>query len=403
MRILVISQWFPPEPGGGPARFLEMGREWAAAGHEVHVVAGIPNWPTGMVAQGYGGRRYVRETIEGIHVHRTWVYPTPNEGRLKRVANHLSFVASAPITSVLRRLPADVVVSTSPPLFAAVAGLGIARMRSIPHVFDVRDLWPDAIFALGQVHSPQIQSLLRRLERFLYQHSAAVVAVSPGFVDHISSLGARRVEVVTNGADVSLFQPGAPDPELRRGLGWDGRFVVLYAGTLGMAHGLMQMVDAAERVGDPRCLFALIGEGADREALITAVRQKGLRNVQILPLQPRGRMPSIYRAADVCLVSLRPLPLFDSFIPSKIFEIMASGRPILGAVGGTALDLIMKAGAGVPVRQGDGADLAHRVEQLIASERDRAEMGRQGRKWAELNVDRGQLADRYLQILQSLR
>jgi glycosyltransferase involved in cell wall biosynthesis len=332
MNILVLSQWFPPEPGGGPARFLEMGREWARAGHRVTVLAGIPNWPGGVVHPSYRGRVEARERMDGMEVRRTWVYPARNEGRAKRIANHLSFAASAPLAALSRGVPADVVVATSPPLFAAGAGMLIARARRVPFVFDVRDLWPDAIFELGQMRSEPVRAGLRRLERALYRRAAAVVPVTEAFVEPILRRGARRVEVIPNGADVETFQPGVPDPVLRTELGWEGRFVVLYAGTLGMAHGLLTAVEAAELCRDQGILFSLVGDGADRPLLERAAAERRLDNLQILPLQPRSRMPDLYRAADACLISLRPVPLFDGFIPSKVFEIMACGRPILACV-----------------------------------------------------------------------
>jgi colanic acid biosynthesis glycosyl transferase WcaI len=275
----------------------------------------------------------------------------------------------------------------------------LATVRRVPFVFDVRDLWPDAIFALGQMRYPGVRQGLRAIERHLYRRAGAVVVVSPGFEEHVRSHGARDVEVVTNGADTEAFRPGPPDDAIRREFGWEGRFVVLYAGTLGMAHGLTQVLDAARAARDPRALFVLMGDGAEREGLQASLGRSELPNVQLLPLQPRARMPAIYRSADACLVSLRPIALFDAFIPSKIFEIMACGRPILAAVAGTALDIVLEADAGIPVSQGDGPDLSRGVERLAEDQALRDKLGANGRAWAERNVDRSQLADKYLNVL----
>jgi glycosyltransferase involved in cell wall biosynthesis len=406
VNILVFSQWFPPEPGGGPARFLEMGRAWAAAGHSVRVVAGIPNWPTGEVHPAYRRRVHVRERLAGMDVVRTWVLPARNEGRLKRIANHVSFAASGPLSAAVG-MPADVVVATSPPLFAAAAGAAVARLRRIPFVFDVRDLWPDAIFALGQLDRPSVRRALRSLEARLYRSASAVVAVSEDFVDPIRRRGATRVEVIPNGADLDAFQPGPQDQALRAELGWDGRFVVLYAGTLGMAHGLMRVIDAAEAAGRRQdtndVLFAFVGEGAERPELERETDRRGLANVRFHPLQPRERMPSLYRAADACLVSLRPLPLFDGFIPSKLFEIMASGRPVLAAVAGRPLDLVLEAGAGLAVGQDDPEPLVEGIRTLRADPDLASEMGRRGRTFVQARYDRAALAARYLALLGSVR
>lgn len=401
MNILVFSQWFPPEPGGGPARFLEMGRAWAAAGHRVHVIAGIPNWPTGVVDPAYRGKLYVRERLNGIEVTRSWVYPARNEGRTKRVINHLSFTASAPLASMARDIHPDVIVATSPPIFAAAAGMGVALAKRVPFVFDVRDLWPDAIFELGQVRAPSLRSALRRLERALYRRSSAVVAVAEPFEGPIRSRGGRRVEVIPNGADLDAFSSGPPDAGLRNELGWDGRFVVMYAGTLGMAHGLRTAVEAAAMCPDPDVLFALVGEGAEREMLEREVASRGLGNVRMLPLQPRARMPALYRAADACLVVLRPLPLFDGFIPSKIFEIMACGRPILAALAGRGLRLVLDAEAGLEVKQDSPEGLVRAVEAL-REDPNRDRYGSRGRAYVERNYDRRRLAQRYLDLLDSV-
>jgi glycosyltransferase involved in cell wall biosynthesis len=249
---------------------------------------------------------------------------------------------------------------------------------------------------------PLVRPALRAIERHLYRRAGAVVVVSPGFAEHVRDHGGRRVEVITNGADLQRFQPGPSDPAIRREFGWDERFVVLYAGTLGMAHGLGQVLEAAATLRDPRFLFVLMGEGAEKEGLRRSLGEAEVDNVQILPLQPRDRMPAIYRSADACLVSLRPIPLFDAFIPSKIFEIMACGRPILAAVGGTALELVREGDAGVPVEQGDGPGLARAVEKLAGDPALRDKLGANGRAWAEGNVDRSALADRYLDVLAAL-
>ncbi len=401
MNIIVVSQWFPPEPGGGPARFLEMGSQWQAGGHRVTVLAGIPNWPTGRVPRGYERRFLVRERYEGLRVLRSWVYATPNEGVVKRIANHTSFLISAPLASLLSNERPDVVVATSPPLFAAVAGLGIAAGFRAPFVLDVRDLWPDAIFALGQMQGALARGLLRRLERLLYRRAAVVVATSPRFRRPIMQRGASVVEAIPNGADLRLFSPGPPDEQLRRAWGWDGKFVVLYAGTLGMAHGLRSVLDAAELLAGSQVHFALVGDGAERAQLEADATGRGLSNVQFIPLQPRKGMPAVYRSADICLVALRPLQLFEDFIPSKIFEIMACGRPMIAAVSGESLSVVSAARAAIPAEPGSGPMLAQAVKDALASSR-LAEMGASGRRFVEEHFDRADLAQRYMDVLRRL-
>lgn len=368
-------------------------------GHRVTVLAGIPNWPTGRTARGYERRVLVRERYRGLRVVRSWVYATPNERVVKRILNHTSFLISAPLASLLAVGRPDVVVATSPPLFAAVAGLGIAGGFRAPLVLDVRDLWPDAIFALGQMRQPAFRWSLRRVERILYRKSSAVVAASPGFRQTILERGGRRVVVIPNGADLELFSPGPPDPQLREAWGWDGKFVVLYAGTLGMAHGLRAVLDAAELLSDLPVRFALVGDGAERAPLEDEARGRGLSNVQFVPIQPRDRMPALYRSADICLVALGPAPLFERFIPSKVFEIMACGRPMIAAVSGEALSIASAAGAAIPTQPGSGPMLAKAVKEALASDR-LTEMGTSGQAFVKKNFDRTHLAKRYLHLLR---
>jgi glycosyltransferase involved in cell wall biosynthesis len=379
-----------------------MGRRWQELGHQVTVLAGTPNWPTGEIAPGYEARFRTRERRQGLRVIRSWVYATPNEGVVKRIVNHGSFLVSAPIAVARLRPRPDVVVATSPPLFAAVAGLAIARRFGARFVFDVRDLWPDAIFALDQMRSPVVRRLLRSIERLLYRSAATVVGVSPRFRDPILRRGARSVEIITNGADVDAFSPGARDPDLLKSWGATGQFVVLYAGTLGLAHGLKAVLDAAELLKDRPVRFVFVGEGAERGALEAEAERRSLTNVHFAGLQPRERMPEVYRSADICLVSLRPLPLFEAFIPSKVFEILACGRPVIAAVSGEPLELLRRAGASIAAEPGSGRSLAEAVERALTSD-SLTVMGASGRSFVQEQFDRRGLADQYLRILEPLR
>jgi glycosyltransferase involved in cell wall biosynthesis len=401
VNILIVSQWFPPEPGGGPARFLEMGRRWQELGHDVTVLAGTPNWPTGEIVPGYGSRFRLRERYQGLLVIRSWVYATPNEGVVKRIANHGSFLVSAPLAAARLHPRPDVVVATSPPLFAAVAGLAVARRFGARFVFDVRDLWPDAIFALDQMRAPVVRRVLRSMERLLYRNASTVVGVSPRFRDPILRRGARSVEIITNGADLDTFSPGAHDPSLLKSWGATGQFVVLYAGTLGLAHGLKAVLDAAELLKGRPIRFVFVGEGAERGELEAEAERRTLTNVHFAGLQPRERMPDVYRSADICLVALRPLPLFEAFIPSKIFEILACGRPLIAAVSGEPLELLGRTRAAIAAKPGSGQSLADAVERALTSD-SLAGMGASGRSFVEQQFDRRELADRYLRVLGHL-
>lgn len=396
MRILVVSQWFPPEPGGGPARFLEMARLWQERGHAVNVLAGLPNWPTGKIHDAYRGRLTVRESYQGIPVARLPVIPTRNEGALRRLVNHGSFTLSASVAP--RRLPrSDVIVATTPPLFAPLAAVVRSRTRNIPYVLDVRDLWPDSIYTLSNMHSRWARRGLESVERLLYRRAAAVVVVTEGLAGFVRERGARRVETIFNGVDLEKFSPGPPDPSVRRSMSADGEMTFVYAGTLGLAHGLDTVLVAARQLASTRARFVFVGEGADRPRLERIAREMELDNVTFLPVQPRDRMPDIYRSADVCLVSLRPAPLFTAALPSKIFEIMGCGRPILAAVEGEAAELIARTGAGYVTTPGSAPSLVAAVRVCLEAD-DIDEKGRAARR-AAAEFDRRSLALRYEALL----
>jgi len=401
VRILVVSQWFPPEPGGGPARFLEMAKVWLDLGHDVQVIAGMPNWPTGRIHDDYRRRLSVRERYDGVPVVRTPVLRTRNEGAMRRLANHGSFVLSGSVAGLRTAGRPDVVIATSPPLFAPLAGLLVARRHRIPFVLDVRDLWPDAIFALSDMDSRPVRGGLQYLERMLYRRSSAVVVVTEGFAQPVRDRGAARVETIPNGVDLETFAPGPPDPSVRRNLGSDDELILLYAGTLGLAHGLDTVLEAARRLAGTRARFVFAGEGADRPRLEELAAAMGLGNVTFLPLQPRERMPDLYRAADVCLASLRPAELFNVTIPSKIFEIMGSGRPIVAAVDGEAADIVRRSGAGVVAKPGSVEALEGSVRTFLDSP-DLDRMGAAGRRFVEGAFDRRALAIRYESLIAEL-
>ncbi len=399
MKILIVSQWFPPEPGGGPARFLEMAGVWREQGHEVRVIAGLPNWPSGKIHEAYRRRLALRERYQGVSVVRVPVIPARNEGAMRRLVNHGSFAFTASLAGMVQRFKPEVVVATSPPLFAPLAGLAAARRHRVPLVLDIRDLWPDSIWALStRLQSAPTKRGLEWLERFLYRSADAVATISLGLAESISERGAKKVATIPNGVDLQRFAPNPPDAEARDLIGWrpDG-FTVLYGGTIGLAHGLETAIEAAERLAEEGVRFVFAGDGADRKRLTQLADQKRLSNVAFLSLQPRGGMPAIYGASDACLVSLRPAPLFASALPSKIFEIMGCGRPIVAAVEGEAADVITRSGAGMVAQPGSVESMVAAVRACRAS--DLATMGASGRRFAEANYDRRVLALRYEELL----
>jgi hypothetical protein len=404
MRILIVTHYFPPEIGAPQARLSELARAWADGGDEVTVLTGMPNHPTGVVPPAYRRRLRLVEQVDGYRVVRTWLYATPNEGFIKKTLGHLSFM----VTSVLlgSRLigAADVVVVSSPTFFSIFGAWAVSKFKRAPLVIDVRDLWPAIFVELGVLTNGRLIALLERCELWAYGQATEVVVVSEGFRQDLIRRGvpAEKVATVRNGADVDRFSPGRDPAPGRERLGAaDGDVVALYLGAHGLSHGLDTVVDAAALLADAPgapVRIAMVGEGANRSALEAQVDRLGLKNVIMHPGVPRDEVPDLLAAADICLVPLRDLPLFSTFIPSKIFEYFAVGKPVIGAVRGEAAAILRDGGALV-IEPGNPAALAEAVAELAGDADRRAAMGGEAREYVATHYDRRQLAAQYRAIL----
>lgn len=405
MKIAIVSHYFWPEPGAPSARLLEMGREWAARGHEVSVVTNFPNHPTGIVPDAYRGRSFMVEEVQGLRVVRCRTYATPNRGIAKRTLGHLVFMTQAVLQAAPQLRGCDVIVASSPTLFAVVAAWVLSLRLRAPFVFEVRDLWPAIFVELGVIKSRFAIACLERLELFLYRRARAVVTVTRAFVADIARRGipAAKLHVIPNGVDLEAFQPGAPDAALRERLAPGGAFVVLYCGAHGISHALARVLDAAARLrDDTRIRFAFVGEGAEKESLVARARELRLESVAFHDSVPREEVPALYRAADVCLVPLRAVPLFRSFIPSKMFEILACGRPVLASLEGEAAEILRESQAAIVVPPEDVDALVAALLRLAGEPALRSELAGHGRAYVAGHFDRRRLAHRYLELLDSL-
>jgi len=410
MKILYVSQYFPPEMGAPAGRVYELSKHWVEAGHHVTVLTGFPNHPTGVVPQNY--RRQMRqittrERIDGIEVVRTWLYPAPNRRSMERISNYSSFCASACLRGLFLERP-DVVIATSPQLLVGLSGWWISRLKRCPLVFEVRDLWPESLLAsgIGREDSLLIRSL-ERLASFLYRRCDRIAVVTDAFKDNLLTqrgLPAEKIDVVENGVETDLFYPGKDVTALRQVNGLDGKFVVSYIGTIGSAHGLDIIIQAARRLNEilPEALFLLVGEGAEKEKLRALAEKEHLGNILFLDQQPRQTIPLFINASDVCLVLLRNAELFTTVLPSKMLEFMACGRPVVLGVDGQARKVLDKAKAGVYIRPGDPEALAQAVMDLYRDPALRSRLGENGREFICTHYSRKQKALQYLSILESL-
>ena len=406
MRILYLSQYFPPEMGAPAARVHELAREWVKLGHSVQVLTGFPNHPTGVIPVGYRGELWRKELVDGIEVCRVPIYAAPNRHLVRRSANYLSYAFSASVVGPLLARRPDVLVATSPQFLTGAAGLWLSRLLRCPFVFEVRDLWPASIVAVGALPEGSLPiRALELLEGALYRLADRIVVVTDSFVDEIVAKGVARekLRVVKNGVDLELFRPAPKENSIRGELGLSGKFVATYIGTHGMAHGLGTILEAAERLkDDPRFAFLLVGEGADKQALKERAEALGLSNLTFVDQQARDRIPDFIAASDVCLVLLRAVPLFKTVLPSKIFEFLGCGRPVLIGVEGEARELIEASGGGMSFRPEDAAGLVAHLRALAGQPVRLEEMGRRGRSYVEADFSRAVLAEKYLTILEEL-
>ncbi|MBI3709090.1 MAG: glycosyltransferase family 4 protein [Proteobacteria bacterium] len=372
MRILFLSENFPPETNAAATRVYERACYWVRWGHQVTVITQAPNFPQGRLFPGYRNAWRRIETMDGIRVVRMKTFIAPNRGTLRRTLDFLSFMVTGVAGGLGERRP-DVVVATSPQFFAAVAGWALAVMRRIPFIFELGDLWPASIVAVGAMRPSLALRLLERVELFLYRRAAAVVALTRAFKDNLvqRSIAADKIAVVLNGVDLPRYAPRPRDTELQAAWGLRDKFVLGYVGTLGMAHGLGNVLDAAERLRDDTAIrFLLVGPGAERDMLEAEAKRRGLGNVVFAPPQEKAMMPRVWSLCDVALVHLKPSPAFAEVIPSKIFEAMAMGLPLLlAAPQGEASTLIEAERVGLCVPAGDPAALAEAARLLASNDR----------------------------------
>ncbi len=406
MRIALLCQYFPPELGAPSARVSELARAWTTSGHEVTVVTGMPNHPTGILPPAYRGIRFVEEAFHGVRVLRNWVYATPNEGFVKRTLNHLSFMVSSLWYSTRRLRGSDVIVVSSPTFFVVISAWLMSRVLGVPYVFEVRDLWPGIFVELGILKNRHIIRVLEAVEMFLYRHAARVVVVTHSFKEILVRRGLPpgHVDVVTNGVDPEYYRPMSSDTAQRSAHSLKDKCVVLYIGAHGISHALQAIIQSAERLRDRDDIrFVFVGEGAEKKALVERAAALELANVLFLPGQPKETMPSWYATADIALVPLRDIALFETFIPSKMFEILACARPVVGSVRGEARRILEASGGAVVVDPEDAQAIADAVRALADAPARREALGAAGRAFVMAHYDRRVLAEQYVRILADVR
>ena len=396
--------------GAPAARAAELSRHWARMGHDVTVLTGFPNHPTGVVPEEWRSRlRRLQHTemVDGVRVVRTWLWPLPNRKAHERILNYTTFCGSAALSGLALAKP-DVVIATSPQLLCALSGWWLAWWRRVPFVFEIRDLWPESLAAVGASSEGKLlHRVLGGIAGFLYRRADRLVVVTPAFEDHLIqrwNVPPAKISVVENGVETDLFCLKLAAPELRKQLKLEDRFIICYIGTMGNAHGLETLVAAAEELQTklPCAMFLLIGEGAEKERLVKLAAGRGLNNIQFFAQQPRERIPIYVSAADVCLVMLRKNDLFKTVIPTKLLEYMACERPVIVAVDGHARQIIEEAGAGVFVEPENSRALVEGILDVAAAPERRQKMGASGRQFILNKFSREETAQEYIRVLEGL-
>jgi glycosyltransferase involved in cell wall biosynthesis len=409
MKILYISQYFPPEMGAPAARAAELSRHWAETGHDVTVLTGFPNHPTGIVPAEYRARfrrLVVREKIGGVNLVRTWLLPFPNGKAYERMLNYSSFCLSAASTGLFLSRP-DVIIGSSPQLLVALSAWWLARCKRVPFVFEVRDLWPESLAAVGMGDGNSLlHRTLGKIAGFLYRQADRVVVVTPAFEDYLVEhwhVPPKKISVIENGVETQLFAPQS-GTVLKKELGLEGKFVVSYIGTMGMAHGLETVIAAAARLRhtNPQIVFVLLGEGADKARIAGLARERHLNNLQFLDQQPREKIPAYIASSDACLVLLKKSDVFKTVIPTKMLEFMSCARPVILAVDGQARSILEEARAGLVIEPEDSRTLASAICFLAENPQACRDLGRNGREYIVRKFSRRGTAQKYIRELERL-
>lgn len=364
MRILFLVDNFPPEFNAPATRTYEHCREWVRRGEDVTVITCEPNFPQGKIYPGYRNRIVHREQMDGIKVIRVWSYIVPNAKFIKRIADYLSFSIASFIGGLSVRC--DLIVATSPQFFTTWSAFLLSRIKRVPWVFELRDLWPDSIVAVGAMGKNPAIRALELVELGLYRDAVRVVALTEAFRRNLISRGisARKIKVVPNGSNLERYHPRPKNPSLLLKLGLSGKFVVGYIGTMGMAHGLDILVRKMAEIGDPDIVFMFIGDGAMKADVVSQARRLGVKNALFLDPVLKHEVADYLSLVDVSLVPLKREPAFRTVIPSKIFESAAMGIPILLGVEGQALSIIEEFEAGIGFTPEDGDDMMAKLRML---------------------------------------
>jgi len=400
MKILLLTQWYPPEP---VYYIAEMAETLQELGHEVTVLTGFPNWPSGKLYTGYKLRMWQRQELNGIQIIRVPLFPDHSRSAVRRALNFLSFAISATFLGFWLTPRPDVIHVHHPPITIGLPAIVLSLLWRVPFTLEIQDMWPENLRSTGMLSNGWILSLIGRFARWVYSKAASVRVISPGFRQNLIDKGLpdAKIRVISNWVDTDSYRPLSPDPVLAQEYGMAQRFNVLYAGTIGLAQGLDVLLDTARLLDEiPDLQFVLAGTGLELDSIRQTAAARGLTNIKFLGWVPIDATPQLYALADVLLVHLKDDPLFAITIPHKVFTYLAAGKPILAAMRGDVADLIHLTGAGLTCFPSDPQSLASAVRELHRlSPDERSALGQRGRMAACEAFGRTHLVTQLSQML----
>ena len=406
MRILFFTHYFPPEGNAPASRTHENCKKWIRLGHQVTVITCAPNVPDGIVYKGYKNKLFQREKIDGIDVIRVWAYITANKGTIRRIINYVSYMFSSVFFSRFLKRP-DMIIATSPQFFCGWAGVIASRIRSVPFILEIRDIWPESIVAVGAMRNKRLLKILEWLELKMYAAAQHIVTVGQGYKEKLVEKGIKEeaISVITNGFDSEIFYPRQLDKKFNRLYKPNHEFVCSYIGTIGMACGLDIVLRAAKLLKDRKrknIKFLLVGSGAVKEQLRRQADEIGLNNIVFIDRQDKHHIPDFISVSDVCLVHLKKAALFKTVLPSKIFEAAAMAQPIILGVEGYAAQFLKEANAGICIEPENAEQLVEAVEHLADNSKLCRLYGQSGYEYVTKYYNREQLANKYIDIITHL-
>jgi len=402
MRILVLTQYFPPETGAAQQRLFDLSRQLHSFGHEVTVMTSMPNYPQGKIFEKYRKHFFIEEKKDGIRILRTWAWVSASRSFFSRLLNYLSFALLAIWTGIRHARKQDVIVVESPPLFLGITGIVLGRLGGAVTIFNVSDLWPQSAVSMGILKNPLLIRIAVALENYIYKNSYAITGQTEGIVQNIRGrVAAIPVELITNGVDSGRFLTSLDDrEEIRANFDFSNYFVIGYAGLHGLAQGLDTVLEVAKQIRrDERVVIAFFGDGPEKKRLQNLAIQEKLTNVRFFPPQPAEIMPKVLSSLDAAIVPLKNLPLFQGALPSKLFECMAAKLPIVLAIDGEARRLVQQAKGGICVPPENVDAIADAIRRLTDDPELCRTLGKNARDYVLANYDRREIARRFAQLL----